>query len=80
MKFFSKISALVGVGFFVLAYAGVLSAEGNPENFYYGYARADAPELAERGPFHVGVRTMKLVNHDQVDRKPCLEGICGRSY
>ncbi len=29
--------------------------------------RPDAPELAARGPFAAGVRTMELVNRDQID-------------
>jgi len=36
-------------------------------DFFYGDARADAPELAPRGQFHVGVRTVRLINPDQLD-------------
>ena len=32
-----------------------------------GDMRPDAPELAARGPFHVGVRGLKLTNPDQLD-------------
>jgi predicted dienelactone hydrolase len=34
---------------------------------YYSVPPADAPELAARGPYSVGVRTLDLVHHDQVD-------------
>jgi predicted dienelactone hydrolase len=37
------------------------------ECFFYGDARADAPELAYRGSFDVGVRTVKVVNPNQID-------------
>ena len=37
------------------------------ECFFYGDARADAPELAYRGSFDVGVRTLKVINPNQID-------------
>lgn len=37
------------------------------ENFVIGDARLDAPPLAPRGKFGVGVRTLKVVNPDQLD-------------
>lgn len=52
------------------------SAEGHGEHgcaqlketdFFYGDARGDAPELAVRGSHKVGVRTVQLVNPDQLD-------------
>jgi predicted dienelactone hydrolase len=39
----------------------------HPDNFFYGDTRPDAPELASRGPFNVGVRTLKVVNPNQID-------------
>ena len=40
----------------------------NPEStFVYGDALPDAPELAARGEFAVGVRTLEVVNPGQVD-------------
>ena len=36
-------------------------------DFFYGDARPDAPELAQRGPYGVGVRTLEVVNIDQLD-------------
>ncbi len=37
------------------------------ENFVIGDARPDAPDLAKRGAFGVGVRTMRVVNPNQLD-------------
>lgn len=36
-------------------------------SFFYGDARADAPELAHRGSYSVGVRSLDVVNPNQVD-------------
>lgn len=36
-------------------------------DFFYGDPRGDAPELAARGKFKVGVRTLQLVNLNQLD-------------
>ena len=44
-----------------LLLAGVLAAT------YFSVPPADAPELAARGPYEVGVRTIELVHKDQVD-------------
>ncbi len=40
---------------------------GQDSSFIYGDALPDAPELAMRGDFPVGVRTMEFVNKDQLD-------------
>ena len=37
------------------------------QDFVFGDALPDAPELAARGPFSVGVRTVKVVNPDQLN-------------
>ncbi|MCJ7465561.1 MAG: dienelactone hydrolase [Maribacter sp.] len=37
------------------------------QNFLYGDPLPDAPELAARGDYPVGVRTLSLVNKDQID-------------
>lgn len=37
------------------------------DNFVIGDTRPDAPELAKRGPFGVGVQTLKVVNPNQLD-------------
>lgn len=36
-------------------------------DFFIGDPRPDAPELAYRGPYKVGVRTLEVVNPDQID-------------
>ncbi|MDL5512848.1 dienelactone hydrolase family protein [Arenibacter sp. M-2] len=43
----------------------VLNAQN--ESFIYGDALPDAPELASRGAYKIGVRTLDLVNKGQVD-------------
>jgi len=37
------------------------------DSFFYGDARADAPELAYRGSFDIGVRTLEVINPNQID-------------
>lgn len=53
----------------ILTLAALLSssalAQGAP--FVFGDARPDAPELAARGTFPVGVRTLTVTNRDQLD-------------
>jgi len=39
----------------------------NAQDFLYGDALPDAPELSARGAYDIGVRTMNLVNKGQVD-------------
>lgn len=39
----------------------------NAQEFLYGDPLPDAPELAQRGPHGVGVRTLQFVNEDQID-------------
>lgn len=44
------------------------------QDFLYGDALPDAPKLAERGDYTVGVRTLNLVHKDQVDILNSKEG------
>jgi predicted dienelactone hydrolase len=44
------------------------------QNFLYGDPLPDAPDLAIRGDYPVGVRTLDLVNNDQVDILNSKEG------
>jgi hypothetical protein len=50
---------------------GGVGAEGcrnlDEDDFFYGDPRPDAPELAYRGPLKVGVRTVQVVNENQID-------------
>ena len=61
---FKKLIFTVGLFTFL-----ILSSEKtfSQEAFVYGDALPDAPELAPRGEFKVGVRTLEFVNKDQVD-------------
>ncbi|MCU0511039.1 MAG: dienelactone hydrolase [Anaerolineae bacterium] len=46
---------------------GSLSVLAQETPFIYGDALPDAPSLAARGPYGVGVQTLQLVNPDQID-------------
>lgn len=46
----------------------------NPEGFVPGDPRPDAPELAPRGEYQVGVQTVEWVNPDQIDLLNYVEG------
>jgi predicted dienelactone hydrolase len=52
--------------FFFIIYANCLSQVGE-KTFVYGDLLPDAPELAARGEFSVGVQTLNLVHEDQID-------------
>ena len=64
MKSFSSKSLLVAI---VLFYANYSFAQNTTEPFVYGDALPDAPELAPRGEYKIGVRTLDFVNKNQVD-------------
>ncbi len=49
----------------LLALGAIVMAQD--EQLLYGDALADAPELAQRGEYGVGVRTLDFVNPDQID-------------
>ncbi|MEZ5039580.1 MAG: dienelactone hydrolase [Saprospiraceae bacterium] len=49
-------------------------AQAKENTFVYGDALPDAPELAARGAYQVGVRTLELVNKGQVDILNSKEG------
>lgn len=44
-----------------------LSAQSTEEPFVYGDLLPDAPDLATRGDYTVGVRTIDLINENQID-------------
>ena len=52
---------------FVSAAAQTDTTQTTQTNFVFGDPLPDAPELAPRGPYSVGVRTVKTVNPDQLD-------------
>jgi len=53
--------------FCLLICASILIAQENSSPFLFGDPLPDAPELAKRGDYSVGVRTLDLVNKNQVD-------------
>ena len=58
----------VGILVFQLLFAAARSfAQANETVFVYGDLLPDAPELAARGEYKVGVRTLNLVNKGQID-------------
>lgn len=55
---------LARLALLLVTLGGAVQAVAQP---VYGDARPDAPELAARGPLPVGVRTLQVVNPDQLD-------------
>jgi len=56
--------------FFSVFFAGLLAtaqAQTHNADFIYGDPLPDAPELAARGKYGVGVQTLQLVNKNQID-------------
>ena len=60
--------------FIVLALGASVLLQAQKKKFLYGDKLPDAPELSERGPHQVGVRTLNLVNNNQVDILNSKEG------
>lgn len=60
---------------FSLLLMNIVSAQENANSFIYGDALPDAPELAARGEYQVGVQTLKLVNKDQIDVLNSKDGV-----
>ncbi len=52
-----------------------INAQDRVNTFVYGDALPDAPELAARGTYKIGVRTLELVNKDQVDVLNSKDGV-----
>lgn len=56
------------VPFFILFFfMFVQNSQGQGNAFIYGDKLPDAPILAARGEFKVGVKTAHLIHHDQID-------------
>ncbi|HET8736104.1 MAG TPA: dienelactone hydrolase family protein [Pricia sp.] len=51
----------------MFAVGAIASSQTQNGSFLYGDPLPDAPELSARGPYGVGVRTLDMVNPDQVD-------------
>ncbi len=71
MNFKLCISFLVSVLLLSLS----INAQNRANTFVYGDALPDAPELAARGEHKIGVRTLQLVNKDQVDVLNSKDGV-----
>ena len=52
---------------FQIFYTHQIFAQSTADPFIYGDALPDAPELAQRGEYKIGVRTLDFVNKNQVD-------------
>lgn len=64
-----QFAALLFTAILLLSWSSptLLIAQEREDVFVYGDALPDAPELAARGDYQVGVQTMTFVNKDQVD-------------
>ena len=63
-----KRSALIaGLVFLTIAFPGVLLSQAKEATFINGDVLPDAPELAARGSYKIGVRTLEVIHKDQVD-------------
>jgi predicted dienelactone hydrolase len=65
--------------FAILVLGAAFLAPKAPEptdEFIYGDLLPDAPELAKRGEYKVGVRTLDLVNKDQWNILAAKDGVC----
>ncbi len=67
MKGKSSFSVKCIVCFIVLTLGAGALLQAQAQEFLYGDMLPDAPELSERGPYTVGVRTLDVKNPDQVD-------------
>src|SRR5260221_13095115 len=68
MKRISPAILLLAILFFLVE--GCATHKSIPvttDQFFNGDALPDAPELAARGEYHVGVRTLDFINKGQVD-------------
>jgi predicted dienelactone hydrolase len=61
--------------FLTICLNGNVFSQSKKEPFVYGDLLPDAPELSKRGEFKVGVRTIDLMNKDQIDILKSKSGI-----
>ncbi|WP_425635992.1 alpha/beta hydrolase family protein [Algoriphagus yeomjeoni] len=59
--------ALILTHLFVLSSLSISFGQSSPKPFVYGDLLPDAPELAARGEYSVGVQTLDLINPNQID-------------
>ncbi len=62
-----NLAIITGFVLFNLTFSSVTLAQVTESKFINGDALPDAPELAQRGEFKVGVRTIEVINKDQID-------------
>lgn len=73
MQFTFPMMRILNVLFFSFLLLVSMSAQEAP--FLYGDALPDAPELAARGDYQVGVQTMEFVNKGQIDVLNSKDGV-----
>ena len=76
MKYFAINSFLLAITFiFLQGCANTKTLPLSPELFMNGDALPDAPELAHRGEYKVGVRTLNFINKGQINVLKSKDGI-----
>ena len=60
-------ASIISLFFFSISFSLSSIAQEDANLFLYGDALPDAPELAPRGDYHVGVQTLSFVNKGQID-------------
>ena len=74
MKILPVVTAAITLLLFQISNPASALAQASKNTFVYGDALPDAPELAARGDYPVGVRTLQFVNKGQVDILNSKEG------
>lgn len=69
-----KVSLLLMVLLLLVSASATWAQGPGSDEFVFGDPLPDAPELAPRGDYGVGVRTMELVNSDQLDVLNAADG------
>ncbi|MFT6205499.1 MAG: putative dienelactone hydrolase [Spirosomataceae bacterium] len=70
-----KINLILYVCLLSICTLSLLKAQTTENQFIYGDALPDAPELAARGDYKVGVRTVKFTNKNQPDILNASKGV-----
>jgi predicted dienelactone hydrolase len=75
MKYFSFSPLIIFVSILLASCASNKSTTTASNTFINGDILPDAPELSRRGEYHVGVRTMELINPNQVNVLQSKNGV-----
>ena len=82
LSFYNKITRfmkfslpLIGILILLLVLPNFIFAQDSTLPFIYGDALPDAPELAARGEYQIGVQTLNLVNKNQIDVLNSKDGV-----